>query len=111
MSHLERRPLGWVILGLLAALVATNIALLVLLRTGGPLIGLGFYLILLVLAFRSEQRDHRLLMAGGLLGLAVHVVEVIVMGSSAYPLLLALNLVLPATLALSAWAAGRGKAR
>ena len=100
--------MGWVILGLLAALVGTNIALLVLLRTGGPLIGLGFYLILLVLAFRSEQRDHRLLIVGGLVGLAVHLVEVIVMGWSAYPLLLALNLVLPAALALSAWAAGQG---
>ena len=100
--------MGWVILGLLAALVVTNIALLVLLQTGGPLIGLGFYLILLVLAFRSEQRDHRLLIVGGLVGLAVHLVEVIVMGWSAYPLLVALNLVLPATLALSAWAAGQG---
>jgi hypothetical protein len=108
MSHLERRPLGWVILGLLAALVVTNIAFLVLVRAGGPLIGLGFYLILLVLAFRSQQRDGRLLIVGGLAGLAVHLVEVVVMGWSAYPVLVALNLVLPAALALSAWSAGQG---
>ena len=58
MSHLERRSLDWAIAGSLAALVVTNLALLVLLRTGGPLIGLGFYLILLVLTRRSRQRDH-----------------------------------------------------
>ena len=47
-------------------------------------------------------------MVGGLLGLAVHVVEVAVMDWSAYPVLVALNLVLPAALALSAWTADRG---
>ena len=68
MSNLERSPLDWVILGLLAALVVTNIAFLILLRTGGPLVGLAFYLVLLVLTLRARQRDHRLVMVGGLWG-------------------------------------------
>jgi hypothetical protein len=104
MSHPERSLLAWVILGLLGALVVTNVALLILLWTGGPLIGLGFYLALLALGLRARQRDHRLMMVGGLLGLAVHVVEVATMGWSDYPTLVALNLALPAALALSAWA-------
>ena len=108
MSNPERSLPDWVVLGLLAALVATNVVLLILLRTGGPLIGLVFYLGLLVLSFRAKQRDHRQAMVGGLLGLAVHVVEVATMGWSVYPVLVALNLVLPAALVLSAWAADRG---
>ena len=107
MSNLERSPLEWVILGLLAALVVTNITFLILLRTGGPLIGLAFYLVLLALTFCAGQRDHRSVMVGGLVGLAVHVVEVVMMGWSDYPVLMTLNLVLPAALALSAWAVGR----
>jgi hypothetical protein len=92
---------------LLAALVATNITFLILLRTGGPLIGLAFYLILLALTLRAGRRDHRRLVVGGLVGLAVHVVEVTAMGWTAYPLLVSLNLVLPLALALSAWALGQ----
>ncbi len=111
MSNLERSPLDWVILGLLAALVVTNITLLILLRTGGPLIGLAFYLVLLALTVRAKQRDHRSVMIGGLVGLAVHVVEAAMMGWSDYPMLVALNLVLPAALALSAWGADRGPRR
>jgi hypothetical protein len=111
MSHLERSPLDWVILGLLAALVATNIAFLILLRTGGPLIGLAFYLVLLALTFRPRQRDHRSVMVGGLVGLAVHVVEAATLGWSVYPVLMVLNLVLPAGLALVAWVADRGPRR
>jgi hypothetical protein len=107
MSKPERVPLEWVILGLLAALVATNIVLLLLLRTGGPLIGLGFYLVLLALSLRTRQRDHRLALVGGLAGLAVHVAEVATVGWSDYPLLVALNLVLPVALAISAWAVDR----
>jgi hypothetical protein len=38
----------------------------------------------------------------------VHVVEAAVMGWSAYPVPVVLNLVLPAMLALSAWSADRG---
>ena len=106
MSHLERSPQDWVILGLLAALVATNLAFLILLRTGGPLIGLAFYLVLLAITFRAKQRDHRPLIFGGLVGLAVHLVEVAAVGWSAYPMLMVLNLVLPAGLALLAWVAG-----
>jgi membrane-bound metal-dependent hydrolase YbcI (DUF457 family) len=108
MSHLERSPLDWVILGLLAALVVTNLAFLILLRTGGPLIGLAFYLVLLALTFRARQRDHRSVMVGGLVGLAVHVVEAATMGWSVYPVLMVLNLVLPTGLALVAWVADRG---
>jgi hypothetical protein len=108
MNVPERAPWDWIIRGLLAALVVTNIALLSLLRTGGPLIGLGFYLVLLVFTFRSRQRDHRSVLVGGLVGLAVHMAEVVMMGWSAYPALVALNLVLPAALAVSAWSADRG---
>ena len=108
MSEPERAPLDWVVLGLLGALVVTNIALLLLLWTGGPLIGLGFYLVLLALSLRARPRDHRPALVGGLLGLAVHVVEVVIMGWSDYPLLVGLNLVLPAALAGSAWAADHG---
>jgi hypothetical protein len=39
-------------------------------------------------------------------GLAVHVVEVVTIGWSAFPMLMALNLILPAVLALVAWFAG-----
>ena len=107
MSRSERSFPNWAMLGLLAALVVTNATLLILLRTGGPLIGLGFYLALLVLSFRARQDAHRVALGGGLLGLAVHVVEVTVIGWSDYPVLVALNLFLPAALALSAWAVGR----
>jgi hypothetical protein len=102
MSSPGRPSLAWVILGLLAALVATNAAFLLLQRTGGPLIGMVFYGTLLVLAWRGRQRDHRAVMVGGLVGLAVHVVEAATMGWSAYPVLMAFNLILPAALALVA---------
>jgi hypothetical protein len=111
MSHIERARLDWVILGLLAALVVTNVTFLILLRTGGPLIGLAFYLVLLALTFRAGQRDHRPVMVGGLVGLAVHGVEAAMMGRSDYPVLVVLNLILPAALALSAWGADRGPRR
>ncbi len=111
MSHLERSPLDRVMLGLLAALVVTNIMFLVLLRTGGPLIGLAFYLVLLAHALRCGQRDHRSVMVGGLVGLAVHLVEAATTGWSVYPVLMVLNLVLPAGLALAAWVEDRGPRR
>ena len=100
-------PLAWVALGLLVALVATNAVFLLLLRTGGPLIGLVFYVALLVIVWRRRRPDWRPVMVGGLVGLAVHIVEVIVAGWTAYPLLVALNLILPAALVLVAWLAGR----
>jgi hypothetical protein len=108
MSSLERSPLDWVILGLLASLVVTNATFLILEGTGGPLIGLAFYLVLLALAWREGQRDHRSVLVGGLVGLAVHVAEVVGMGWPAYLVLMVLNLVLPAMLALLAWSADRG---
>ena len=103
----KRPPLAWLALGLLAALVATNAVFLLLLRTGGPLIGLVFYVALLVTVWRRRRPDWRPVMVGGLVGLAVHIVEVIVGGWMAYPLLVALNLILPASLVLVAWLAGR----
>ena len=103
----RRPPLAWVALGLLVALVATNAVFLLLLRTGGPLIGLAFYVVLLVIVWRRRRPDWRPVMVGGLVGLAVHIVEVIVAGWTAYPLLVALNLILPAALVLVAWLAGR----
>jgi hypothetical protein len=111
MSHLESSPLDRVMLGLLAALVVTNITFLILLRTGGPLIGLAFYLVLLAHTLRSGQRDHRSLMVGGLVGLTVHLLEAATMGWSVYPMLMVLNLVLPAGLALAAWVEVRGPRR
>jgi hypothetical protein len=107
MNSTRRPPLGWVIMGLLAALVATNVVLLALLRTGGPLIGGAFYTCLLVLAWRRRRRGHRSSMVGGLVGLAVHIVEVALAGWSAYPAWMALNLALPAALAVTAWRTDR----
>jgi hypothetical protein len=101
----QRPPLAWVALGLLAALVATNAAFLALLQTGGPLIGLVLYAVLL---WRWRRRDYRAAVVGGLAGLAVHVVEVITTGWSAYPALMGLNLILPAVLTSAAWLAKRG---
>lgn len=111
MSRSGRSVLEWVIIGLLGALVVTNVTLLILLRTGGPMIGLVFYLVLFWLTIRARPDHHRSLVAGGLVGLAVHLAEVAARGWSDYPVLLALNLCLPAALALSAWAADRGPAR
>jgi hypothetical protein len=95
-------------MGLLAALVATNVAFALLQRTGGPLIGMLFYGAMLVLARRGRQRDHRAVTVGGLVGLAVHLVEVTALGWAAYPVLVALSLVLPGALALAALVASRG---
>lgn len=96
-----------VALGLLAALVATNAFALALLGTGGPLIGMVLYAVLL---WRWERRDYWSAVVGGLAGLTVHVMGVVGTGWSAYPDLIALNLVLPALLAPAAWLARR-KAR
>jgi hypothetical protein len=101
----QRPPLAWVAPGLLAALVATNAAFLALLQTGGPLIGVVLYAALL---WRWGRRDYQAAVVGGLAGLAVHVVEVITTGWSAYPALMGLNLILPVALALTAWLAKRG---
>jgi hypothetical protein len=103
----KRPPLAWVALGLLAALVAINAVFLILLCTGGPLIGLVFYAVFLVVVWRRRRPDYLPMIVGGLVGLAVHIVEVIVVGWTVYPLLVALNLILPAALVLVAWSAGR----
>jgi len=103
----RRSPLARAVLGLLGALVATNVTFLILVRTGGPLIGLVFYLALLVVVWRRRQPDYRPVVVGGLGGLVVHIVEVILVGWTTYPLLMALNLILPAVLVPAAWLAGR----
>ena len=108
MNDPDRPPWDWAIRSLLIALVATNISLLILLHTGGPLVGLVFYLFMLILVFRTKRPDYRPVIIGGLLGLAVHLVEVATAGWRANPLLLSLNIVLPAALAFSAWRAGHG---
>ena len=107
MRRAKRTALRWAIAGLLAALVATNVVLGILLRTGGPLVGAAAYLVLLVLAWRGGPRGYRAAMVGGLAGLAVHLVEVAAMGWSARPGWMALNLVLPAVVAPMAWRASR----
>ena len=101
----QRPPLAWVAVGLLVALVATNAVFLIVLRTGGPLIGLVFYVALLVVVCHRGRPDYRPVMVGGLVGLAVHVVEVILIGWTTYPLLVALNLILPVALVPVAWLA------
>ncbi len=104
MSGPERPLSAWVALGLITALVATNAVLFFFLQTGGPLIGLVLYLVLL---WRWKKRDLQAGVIGGVVGLAVHLAEVVTLGWSTYPVLMALNLILPALLASSAWLAGR----
>jgi hypothetical protein len=104
----KKRPLlAWAVLCLLGALVVTNVTFLILVRKGGPLIGLVFYLALLVVVWRRRPPDYRPVVVGGLVGLAVHIVEVILVGWTTYPLLMALNLILPVVLVPAAWLAGR----
>ena len=104
MSRKGQLPLAWTALGLLAALVAINVVSLALLQTGGPLIGLALYAVLL---WRWRRHDYQAAVVGGLAGLAVHVVEVATVGWSACPALMALNLILPTLLAPKAWLAGQ----
>ena len=111
MNRAKKTPLAWVTLCLLVSLVATNVAFLILLRTGGPLIGIALYAILLVVACRGQQRGNREAMIGGLVGLAVHVAEATTLGWTPYPALMALNIILPAVLASVAWLAGRSTRR
>jgi ABC-type Co2+ transport system permease subunit len=103
MNCAKRTPLAWVIPGLFVVLVAANATLWVLLRAGGPFIGTAFYAVLFAVTWRGRPRDYQAAMVGGLVGLVVHAVEVALIGWSAYPTLMALNLVLPAVLALMAW--------
>ena len=62
---------------------------------------------LLIVVWRGRRPDWRPVIVGGLVGFAVHVVEVAAAGWTAYPLLVALNLILPLALAPVAWLAGR----
>jgi len=104
MNRTERPPLAWIGSGLLVTLVMTNGVFLVLVQKGGPLIGLVLYAILL---WRWRRRDDQAVVVGALAGLVVHLVEVITMGWSTYPVLMALNLILPAALTPVAWAIAR----
>jgi len=103
MSKSDRPVLAWVAIGLLGVLVVTNGVFLALLYSGGPLFGLVGYAVLLAVVWRERRRDYRAAVVGGVLGLAVHAAEVIFVGWTAYPALMALNLVMPAVLALVAW--------
>jgi hypothetical protein len=95
-------------LGLLAALVPANVAFLILHRTAGPAIGALFYLVLLILAWGRRQGHRRIVIVGGLVGLAVHVGEVMASGWPAEPLLLVLNMILPVLLVVApGWPIGQ----
>ena len=91
---------------LLVALIAINALFLVLVRTSGPLIGILVYVVLLLVSY--QWSDRWAIMMGGFVGLGVHVAEVAMLGWSPYPILMALNLTLPAALVLVAWAASQG---
>jgi hypothetical protein len=100
-------PLAQTVLVLLGALVVTNVAFLILVHTGGPFIGLTIYLILLIAIWRGRQPDYRPAAVGGFVGLVIHILEVILVGWTTYPLLMALNLILPAALVPAAWLANK----
>ena len=104
MSRTERPLLAWIGLSLLATLVITNGVFLALVQKGGPLIGLVLYAILL---WRWQRRDYQAVVVGALAGLTVHLVEVITMGWSTYPALVALNMALPTGLTPVAWSIAR----
>jgi hypothetical protein len=107
VSRAKKTSLVWVNVGLLAALVATNAIFLILQHTGGPLIGVVFYAVLLAIVCRRQQRGNQEVMVGSLIGLVVHVAEASILGWTFHPALMALNMVLPAVLASVAWLAGR----
>ncbi len=100
MGTTGRSRLTWAIRGLLATLIATNLWYLALLRSGGPLVGVAFYGVLLILTFR--QRYEHAAMVGGAIGLAIHVAEIALAGWSPYPVLMVLNLVLAMALLTAA---------
>ena len=104
MSRKRQMPLARIALGLLATLVAINVISLALLQTGGPLTGLALYAVLL---WRWRRRDYQAAVVGGLAGLGVHAAEVVITGWSAHPMLMALNLILPAFLTPVAWIVDR----
>jgi hypothetical protein len=93
----KRPPLAWLALGLLVALVATNVAFMILSRKAGPLIGVVFYGVLIWRWYRHKYQDG---FVGGGIGLVVHLLEVIFAGWKDYAVLLALNIILPALLIL-----------
>ena len=78
-----------------------------LLRSGGPLIGAGFYLILLIITCRSRKSGYQPVILGGIAGFIVHIVEVILMGWTPYPPFMILNLIFPIILLGVAISAGR----
>ena len=107
MKKERRTPLAQTVLVLLGALVVTNVAFLILVHAGGPFIGLTFYLILLIVIWRGRQPDYRPAAVGGFVGLVIHIVEVTLVGWTTYPLLMVLNLILPAALVPMAWLASK----
>jgi hypothetical protein len=93
----ERPPLAWIAVGLLIALVATNIVFLILSHKIGPLIGVVFYGVLVWRWYLHKYQDG---LVGGGIGLVVHLLEVILTGWDDYAVLLALNMIMPALLIL-----------
>ena len=99
MSGSNRSLAARIAIRLLVALLATIALLLVLLPTIGPLFGFAFYLVLL---WRCIKHDYQAAVIGGVAGLVVHGVEIATSGWSACPILMALNLILPALLVFAA---------
>ena len=94
----KRPALAWLALGLLIALVATNVVFMILSRKVGPLIGIMFYGVLVWRWYHHKYKDG---LVGGGMGLVVHLLEVILAGWKDYAVLLALNMILPALLILA----------
>ena len=104
MWRTNRRPAAWAALAALVALVAANGVLAAPSRTLGPLAGILLYSALI---WRWLRRDYQAGIVGGGAGLVIHIIEVVGGGWTALPLLMALNLVLPALLGLMSWLAIR----
>jgi hypothetical protein len=104
---------GWaglskrVLVFVLGTLVVVNLLFWVVVRTGGPLIGAGFYLVLLILTCRGGSPGNRNLILGGIAGFTFHLLEIILVGWSPFPFLMILNLFLPILLILVALLAGK----
>jgi hypothetical protein len=91
----------------LGMLVAANATFCLLMRSVGPLIGAGFYLVLLINTYRSRESSYQPVILGGIAGFIVHILEVILIGWTPYPPFMILNLIFPIILLGAALSAGR----